>query len=111
MGERQGDIILKNSGIQIEITNLLHGKASNKNNAHGEGIHINGRLCEGFLRVKKQETPLFVVVFNEMWLEQKWVEKLVQQVKPEVIVITTNFKDDWAEDVSRKIIEAANKVL
>ncbi|MCX6802706.1 MAG: hypothetical protein NT067_06370 [Candidatus Diapherotrites archaeon] len=111
MGERQGDIILKKSGIQIEITNLLPGKASNKNNAHGEGIHINGRLCEGFLRVKKQETPLFVVVFNERWVEQKWVEQLVQQVKPEVIVITTNFKDDWAEDVSRKIVNAANKVL
>jgi hypothetical protein len=111
MRERQGDIILRNSSAQIEVTNLMPGKGANKNNAHGEGIHINGRLCEGFLRVKKKETPLFFVVFNEKWLEHKWIGNLTRQVKPEVIAITTDFKGRWAEKVSNEIIKHVEKVF
>ncbi|MFH1256683.1 MAG: hypothetical protein V1494_05340 [Candidatus Diapherotrites archaeon] len=109
MRQREGDILLDFCNAQIEITNIMPPNG-NKNSPHSEGMHINGRLCEGFLRVTKKEANLFFVVFNEEWLKNNWVKKLIDQVKPKVISITTDFRNGWAQDVAEKIMLAANKV-
>ncbi len=49
--KREADIILKDCRIQIELTTISPSIESNKNSPHSGGMHINGRICEGFLIV------------------------------------------------------------
>ncbi len=104
MRKREADIILKDSGIQIEVTHLKpREKETHHNSPHTDGVHINARLCEGHLRVKKNLTPLYLVVFNKKWIKYKWVNDLIRMVQPCVRCITTNFEYDWEEKVADKI--------
>ena len=104
MRKREADIVLKDYGIQIEITHLKpREKENHKNSPHTEGVHINARLCEGYLRVTKNKTPLYFVVFNETWLNYKWVGDLISEVKPQVRCITTDFEAGWEEIVANKV--------
>jgi hypothetical protein len=74
-----------------------------KNNAHGEGVHINARLCEGFLRVQKGLVKRFFVVFHRAWSNYNWVNDICNIIKPSVIPIFTEFDSGWAEKVSEEI--------
>ena len=104
MRKREADIVLKESGIQIEITHLKpREKENHKNSPHTEGVHINARICEGYLRVTKNIVPLYFVVFNQKWLKYKWVNDLIPIVKPHVKCITTDFEFGWEEIVADKI--------
>jgi|TARA_Y100000310_G_C20699639_1_gene828523 hypothetical protein len=104
MGKREADIVLKDVGAQIEVTNIMPRKGQrHKNNAHGEGSHLNARLCEGFLRVTNKIVPYYFVVFNKAWMDYGWVEDTCDLIKPKVIPLVTNFKDNWAEDIAKKI--------
>ncbi|MDD5163716.1 MAG: hypothetical protein PHD95_05935 [Candidatus ainarchaeum sp.] len=108
---READIILRENNAQIEVTNVLPREGENKNNPHGEGMHINGRLCEGFLRAVKKEVPIYFVVFNKKWLSLNWVRQLVEQVKPNVVAIGTDFEKGWEDEVSDKIIKTQKSAL
>jgi hypothetical protein len=104
MRKREADIVLKDFGIQIEITHLKpREKENHKNSPHTEGVHINARICEGFLRVIKGITPYYFVIFDKQWLNYSWVKDLIEMVKPKVFCLTTDFNDDWEEIVSSKI--------
>ncbi|MCG2720152.1 MAG: hypothetical protein L6266_05530, partial [Nanoarchaeota archaeon] len=103
MRKREADIILQDYNIQIEITRLKPRSISNKNNPHGEGAHINARLCEGFLRVTKGIVPYFFVILHKNWLKYQWVNDLINMVKPKVISIATSFENKWEKDVAESI--------
>lgn len=106
MHKREGDILLPDIKGQVEVTKIKPvsgiGK-KHKNNAHGGGVHINARLCEGFLRINKNEAGIFFVVLHEQWMEYGWVKKLYEKVKPGVILIPTDFEENWN-------LKAANKI-
>lgn len=108
MHKREGDILLPDIAGQIEVTKIkpVHGVGKRfKNNAHGGGVHINARLCEGFLRVNKNETKIFFVVLHEQWMEYNWVRELYEKITPSVVVIPTNFEDGWNFRVADKLKE------
>lgn len=104
--KREADIVLDDYGIQIEITKVSPRPfpQTHKNSPHCEGLHINGRICEGFLRVAKKVVPYYIVVFKDKWMKVRWVNELKKLVKPEVILITTNFKKEWEDNVADKMI-------
>lgn len=98
MGKREADILLPKIGGQIEVTTIMPvGIAKNKNNAHGEGVHINARLCEGFVRVTNNKINKFFVVLYKDWMDYLWVKELYEMIKPKVILIPTDFEGNWAE--------------
>lgn len=102
--KREGDIITQNPYTQIEVTTIKPvEKDFVKNNPHGEGVHLNARICEGFLRVAKGIVPIFFVVFHEDWMKFKWVRNLIELVRPNVICIPTNFDQGWEEWVANEI--------
>ena len=104
MGKREADIVLKDDNSQIEITNLIPKEAyRSKNNAHGEGSHINARICEGFLRTTKNIIPYYFLIFNKKWEDYQWVNETCEMVKPKVITISTNFEENWADEIAKKI--------
>lgn len=106
MRKREADIVLTDHDIQIEIT-TIHPRPQaecRKNSPHSEGLHINGRLCEGFLRVTRKIVPYYIVVFNKIWMKLKWVQDTCSLVEPRVLAITTNFKKGWENDVADKIV-------
>jgi hypothetical protein len=104
MRKREADIVIEDNNSQIEITRIMPRKNdSSKNNAHSEGIHINGRLCEGFVRVTRENINKFFVVFHKEWIQCGWVRELCKRVGPRVIAIPTDFLKNWAEDVANKI--------
>jgi len=105
MGKREADIVIKDSNAQIEITNLKPSKINrNKNNAHGEGAHINARLCEGFLRVTKNIVPYYFLIINKGWSEYRWVKETCNLIQPNVVTIYTDFSGDWAGLVAKEIL-------
>lgn len=106
MHKREADIILPEFNSQIEITTIMpvKNKASSKNGAHGEGVHLNARICEGFLRVSKGIVKYFFVIFHKDWLKQKWVKELLKLTKPYVVCIPTDFGKRWHEDVAKDIL-------
>lgn len=110
MRKREADIVLQDSYTQIEVTSIMprSKEARIKNNPHGEGIHLNARFCEGFFRVTKKITPCFFVVFHKEWMENKWVRDLCDLIKPRVIGIPTDFKNNWTKEVIRKIKQTLN---
>lgn len=104
MRKREADIVLKDSGIQIELTNLKpREKENTKNSPHTEGVHINARICEGYLRVSKGLVPSYFVVFNKSWLNYKWINDLILIAEPQVNCITTDFEFGWEKHVADKI--------
>ena len=104
MRKREADIVLKDSGVQIEVTKLKpNEKKTHHNSPHTDGAHINARLCEGYLRVTKKIVPLYFVVINHKWLTHGWVKELISQVEPSVVCIATDFEDGWEEKVADKI--------
>ncbi|MBW3019053.1 hypothetical protein KY329_02630 [Candidatus Woesearchaeota archaeon] len=104
MRKREADIVLNESGAQIEITRVKPRLGENtKNSPHSEGVHINARLCEGFLRVSKGVTPFYIVVFDKQWEGYGWVKELMESVKPKVYCYTTDFEQDWENTIAKKI--------
>lgn len=104
MRKREADIVIQEDNSQIEVTRIIPKLNDiTKNNPHSEGVHINARICEGFLRVKNKKIPHFFVVFSEKWMKYRWVGELCDMVKPKVIAIPTNFLENWAEEVANKI--------
>lgn len=105
MGKREADIVLKDNGAQIEVTNLMpRNEDRHKNNAHGEGIHINARLGEGFIRVTKKIIPYYFLILNISWKKYKWVQETCKLVEPNVITLYTDFNGNWSENITKKII-------
>lgn len=102
MRKREADIVLEQN-IQLEITRLKPRKESSKNSPHTEGVYINARLCEGFLRAMNGIVPFYFVVFDKRWLKFGWVRDLINEVKPKVISILTDFEENWQENVAEKI--------
>lgn len=109
MRKREADIVLLKTGNQIEITTITPKKHVQKNNAHGEGIHINARICEGFLRVTKKIVNKYFLVLDERWFNFDWVKELIAQTSPNVICILTNFENNWSEKVAGKIKKEEEK--
>ncbi len=107
MRKREADIVLTDYNIQIEITATKPRpqKDNHKNNPHSEGLHINARICEGFLRVAKRIVPYYILIFNKKWMKFKWVHDLCDLVKPKVIIIPTKFEDGWENNLADKIIK------
>jgi hypothetical protein len=105
MGKREADIVLRRSKVQIEITRIKtrRNPRSSTNSPHTDGIFINARICEGFLKVSKKIVPLYIVVFREEWLDFKWVRDLIATTSPEVFCLTTNFNKGWEEQIAREI--------
>jgi len=102
--KREADIVLLGSNVQIELTHLKPQKPEElKNSPHSEGVHINARICEGYLRVSKGIVPLYIVIFNKDWIKNTWLKDLIEQVKPEVICFVTDFNDFWEMKVSKEI--------
>lgn len=109
MHKREADIILRDSGAQIEVTTIKPRKEKGKNNAHGEGIHINAKLCEGYVRVTKGIVPIYFFVFDKKWLEYKWLKDLIPLVVPPVELLPTNFKINWEKQIAKKIKSIISK--
>ncbi len=105
MGKREADIVLRKSKTPIEITRIKPRRKSrsNTNSPHTDGIFINARICEGFLKVSKKIVPLYIVVFREEWLDFKWVRDLIATTLPEVFCLTTNFNKGGEEQIAREI--------
>ncbi|MFH0752636.1 MAG: hypothetical protein V1914_03505 [archaeon] len=110
MHKREADIVLKDSGVQIEVTQLKPKKnKSSQNSPHTTGVHINARLSEGYVRVTKNMAPLYFVVFNGSWKKYKWVTDLVKMVEPHVKCISTNFEPNWEDNVANTIKSVLTK--
>jgi hypothetical protein len=104
MGKREADILLPDVNSQIEVTKIMPAKLKRqKNNAHGEGVHINARLCEGFLRTQKNLVDKFFLVLYKSWGDYGWVRDICIMIKPSVIPIFTDFDEGWAEKVAKEI--------
>ena len=106
MGKREADILLPDIKGQIEVTSVMPVRvAKNKNNAHGEGVHINARICEGFVRVINNKINKFFVVLHKDWMEYQWIKDLYEMIKPKVILIPTDFKVNWTEKAVHSIAD------
>ena len=104
MGRREADILLPKMNAQIEVTTIMPVKiGKHKNNAHGTGVHINARLCEGFVRVTNKKIDTFFVVVHKDWMEHRWVKDLNEMIKPKVVLVPTDFKNNWAEKATEMI--------
>lgn len=110
MGKREADILLPEINGQIEVTTIMPANIKkNKNNAHGSGVHINARLCEGFVRVVNNKINKFFVVLHKSWMDQGWVRDTYEMIKPRVILLPTDFEENWSAKVAEKIIMEMKK--
>lgn len=104
MRKREADIVIEKPLTQIEITTIKPSKQKQKNNAHGEGIHLNARICEGFVRVKKRLIDKYVIVYKRGWEDYAWFRELKKLAERELLFIPTNFEESWAKKAAFEII-------
>lgn len=102
-GLREADIVLDGTGNQIEVTKIAPIMPLQKNNAHGEGVHVNARICEGYLRVKTGKISKYYLVLDRRWLSFSWVKRLMLETCDQVRIIPTDFGCEWASGVADSI--------